>query len=481
MASEDAGSHLRVKVPAAATNSPSGVGSSRREHRLPGAVWFVLAGSMVALAAVTGQGADLLWGVAMGDQIRAGHGVPQSVSFASAPSDGWTNPMAVGETLLSIVHSLGPSALVVLHLLLVATALAILVRHGVSVHHREARASVALVLVVFGGATTLAIARMPSLSLVPFALLAVLLVGETDRSSARLWLTVPLLAIWGNLHGGVLVGCALLTAYLIFHGGRLRRRLLIGGSSFAVVLLVTSAGWRTLDYYRDVLGNEAARQHSGLWARPALDKPIDLVMLLATACLILMWARSRPRRWEVVAVLGMVAGTLLASRNNIWLLLFLLPLASIGRPRANSPDILRFPWKPAAAALVLLIAGVGWQLRSRGPALDARGTDAIPTVRKLAGGQPVLAIDPVDETFTQAGIRVWAGNPIDAFPRRIQRQFLRFMDKGVVPPDTSIGLVVVNQTLANRIRSAGWHEVASADGLLLFKRSTQVTSDGGTS
>lgn len=437
--------------------------------RLPGATWFVLAGLMVLLSAVAGQGADLLWGVAMGDRIRAGDGVPQSVPFAAATSDGWVNPMGLGETLLSAAHAMGPVTLVILHLTLVTLSLGVLVTHGLNRQHREARASVALTLATVGSVATLAIARMPSLSLLPFAALIALLLREADRPSWRLWLAAPLLGVWGNLHGAVLVGCALLAVHLVCCDGPTLRRVLVGTFSAAVVLLATSAGWRTTDYYRGVLSNEAARQHSGLWAQPSLNKPFDVVTLLAAAGLIAMWVRGRPQRWEVVTVIGMSAATLTASRNSIWLLLFLLPLASRGQSRANSVQQERFPWRRAVVALVLLLVGVGWQLASRGSALDAHGAGAVSTVRKLAAGRAVLAIDPVEETFAQAGIQIWAGNPIDAFPRRIQREFLAFMEKGVIPPDVSIGLIVVDAHLANNIRAAGWRQVASVDHLLIFE------------
>src|SRR5579875_3877277 len=211
------------------TRGDDGARAARTWH-FPGASWFVLAGLTVLLSAVTTQGADLLWGVAMGDRIREGPGIPHAVPFAAAPSGDWANPMALGEVVLSVVHRLGPSALVVLHLTLVAATLALLVAHSVGTHHREARASLALTLTVIGGAATLAIARMPSLSLLPYAALVVLLLRNADRPARQLWLAVPLLGVWGNLHGGVLVGCALLALHLVCCEGPWRRRVLIGVS-----------------------------------------------------------------------------------------------------------------------------------------------------------------------------------------------------------------------------------------------------------
>ncbi|MFC6703975.1 hypothetical protein [Flexivirga alba] len=437
-------------------------------RHLPGAAWFVLAGLVVMLSALATQGADLFWGVAMGDHIRAGLGIPQSVPFAAAPSRGWANPLALGEVVLSAVHSLGSSSLLVLHLTLVTAALGVLLAHG-QAHQRESRASTALVLVVFGGATTFAIARMPSLSFLPYAVLVVLLLQNADRPSRRLWLTVPLLCLWGNLHGGVLVGCALLAVHLVCVGGPLRRRTLVGSSAFAAVLLATSAGWHTVDYYRGVLGNEAARQGAGLWAPTSVHRPFDLIMLGASAGLVAMWSRSHPRRWEVVAVVGMAVATLVASRNSIWLLLFLLPLAARGRSSADYVPRQRFPFIPAAAAVAMLLAGIGWQLTTRGSAVNADGAAAVPAVQKLAAGRTVLTLAPVAETFAQAGIRVWASNPIDAFPRDVQRQYLAFVDHGSIPSTPRVGLIVVDNEYVSQVREAGWSQVAVVSNLHVFE------------
>lgn len=440
-----------------------------RNRQLPGVSWFVLSGIVILLSAVTTQGADLFWGVAMGDRFRAGFGIPRSIPFAAARSEGWVNPMALGEVLLSAVHSIGPTALVVLHLALVATALGVLLAHGQG-RRGEARASVALALATVGGASTLAIARMPSLSLLPYAALVVLLLRNAERPSRQVWLVVPLLALWANLHGGVLVGCALLIVHLICCHGPLRRRALVGLASFAAVLLATSAGWHTAAYYRGVLGNEAAQQHVGLWARPSLDKPFDVLMLLTAVGLITMWLRSRPVVWETVVVVGMASATLLAARNSIWLMLFLVPLAARGRSGTAALTRQRFPFVPLAAALAMTLLGVGWQLTVRSAALDAPGSAAVPVVRPLAEGRTVLAVDPVEETFAQSGIRVWAGNPIDAFPQDVQRQYLAFVEKGTIPRTPRVDLIVVDQKLARQIRAAGWKQVSAVSDLLVFER-----------
>src|SRR5438874_575795 len=65
--------------------------------------------------------------------------------------------------------------------------------------------------VVLAAALLAAVVGAPVYSLPLFSALLVLL--ETERYA---WLAVPLVAVWGNLHGGVLTGLGVLACYAIF-------------------------------------------------------------------------------------------------------------------------------------------------------------------------------------------------------------------------------------------------------------------------
>ncbi|MFV0462283.1 MAG: hypothetical protein ACK5MP_03645, partial [Nostocoides sp.] len=156
---------------------------------------------LVALLGLTGWfvlvGADTLWAVALGDLIRSTGAIPDGIPFAVAASPDWPNPVVAGDLLLSGVNALGPSGLAILQVLLVAVTFAWVAREEGS----PGRRATVLVLVYLGALSPLVVARMPSLSLVPFVLLLTVLRADERAMSRRIWWVIPLLAVWGNLHG----------------------------------------------------------------------------------------------------------------------------------------------------------------------------------------------------------------------------------------------------------------------------------------
>ena len=198
------------------------------------------------LAGLTILGSDLLWAVAMGDVIRDTGAVPHGIPFASAPQADWHNPTALAQVMLSLVHAAGPFGLAALHLVVVAATLCVVVAESRRLGGGDVRSTVVVALVVVGCATAFAVARLPDLSLLPFVVAVAILRRQHAEPSRSLWWLVPLYALWGNLHGGVLVGMAVLGVFLVASrgGGSLVRRALVGGAGL-LALLVTSAGLGT--------------------------------------------------------------------------------------------------------------------------------------------------------------------------------------------------------------------------------------------
>lgn len=435
-----------------------------------------VAGWVVAVAALTTLGADLLWVVALGDLVRESGAVPDGIPFASADQVDWPNPIVLAQVVLSLVHDTGRAGLAALQLVLVAATLAVLVHDGRRMGGGDVRTTVALALGVVASAAALVIVRLPSLSLLPFVLLALLLRGVHEEGGRRLWWAVPLVAVWGNLHGGVLVGCALLGVHLVLSpgAGSLARRVGVGAAAL-LALVVTPAGIHTPRYYLGVLGNEAAARGTDLWAAPSLRHPLDVAMLAALAGLLALAARRRMPVWEWVAVAGLAVATLMAARNGVWLALLLVPAAAgdrrpgTERSRDARPD---WWWPVVAGTAAVVVLASSWLLTQRGDAVAPRGSDAVAAVSAVAAGRTVLADEPLAETLAQGGVRVWAANPLDAFTTTVQGQLLDFLHDARVPADADIAVVVVSPERADDVTRGGeWVVVGRAGDFTVLERS----------
>ncbi len=378
-------------------------------------------------------GADLFWLVALGDDIRAHQRIPDGVPFAAAASDGWPPVLLVAQYALSLVHEAGLAGVLIWHYVLVLLSLVVVAvdarRRGAS----DLATAWILVALLLGGLATVGVVRLQTFSLLPFAALLLLLRGQHRQPDRLIWLAPLLIIVWGNLHGAVLMGVCLVGAYLLF--SRLRSRPLetvVVGASCLVALLVTPATWRTIGYYLGVLDNEAARQGEGLWASPSLGNPFDVLMLVSALVLGVAALRRRLPLWEYVAVAGLSVATVMAARHGIWVLIFLAVPAARGLTRRDDRvDILdegprRVPLGLLLTLALVLCAGAGY-LGYRAQSVSAHDQRLASEVSRLVPGGVVLAPEPVVESLAVHGVRVWLGNPLDAFTREDQRAYLDFM------------------------------------------------------
>jgi hypothetical protein len=262
-------------------------------------------------------------------------------------------------------------------------------------------------------------------SLALFPVLIALLRSEARDPSRRIWLVVPLLAVWWNLHGMALAALGITGTYLIL--GRLRsdRATAIGvGAASLLSIFLTPVGWRAITYYQLSLTNVGVQRGEGLWAPLSLTSVFDVMLILAVVTLI-TYACRRPRPlpplWEIAVLLILVLMTINASRSGVWLAFFLVGPAAHGLQ-------LRRRWARAIPPLATVGVVVLALAIIRGP-LPSGGTHTfIARAIALAHGTPVLADDVLAEQVALAGGRVWVGNPIDAFSRQDQAAYLDWAD-----------------------------------------------------
>ena len=436
-----------------------------------------LAGAFVVAfcALVASIGADAHWLAALGREIVDLGKIPSGVPYAAAPSAGWENVPVLGELAFhGLVAGLGDRGLVLAQVAAVALCLGWLTfdmrRSGAA----DAPSALALMLVAVAAAGSLLVVRGQVFSLALFPLLLALLRSQARLPGDGIWLVVPLFVLWANLHGGVLIGVTVACAYLLFH--LLTRQPLVAASVLVMSLaslMLTPALLGTGDYFRGVIGSEAAAAREGMWAPLSLDQPLDLAFLAAGVPLVAAALASRPRLWEFVALVGLGAMTFQSARNAVWLVLFAATPAAVWLTGSREWRIRpsRGVTAVTAAALAALVAlGLSRTVPSpaAGDALRARAAIA-------SGADPILADDINAEALALDGRRVWIANPIDAFDHADQRAFLDWVagrqSGDVLLERFRAALVQIDSPPARRLaRLDGWRESGRDGRAVLYVR-----------
>lgn len=429
--------------------------------------------AVLALAALLSRvGADAGWLAALGHVITVRDGVPAGVPFAAAASGHWPNPLVLAELIFNgLEGALGDRGLMLAQLLCVAAAMSILARDAARGRGEPIGIAAALLLVAVGALPSLAIARVQMFSLVLFPALAALLRAETRTPSRRIWLAVPLLALWSNLHGAAVLGAGMLILYLVLERGRREPRLAVSiGVAGILALCATPAGVRTVAYYAGVLTNLAAQRGQGLWGPLSLSSPLDVILVLAGLLLAYRAWRAHPHRWEVAMGAVLVLLTIRADRDGVWLLFFLAIPAARRLSPARSLRMLA-PLAGLAAVALLTVAIV------RGPVPSGASRSLVRGAIAAAHGSPVLADGMIDEQVALAGGRIWAGNPIDAFPRPVQADYLNWLAgerSGISAVTPAVRVVLVGRgtrTAALMARLPGFAAARSDRTTVMYERS----------
>jgi hypothetical protein len=266
-------------------------------------------------------------------------GLPHRDLFTIWGSGAWVDQQWMSQIALYGLYAAGGIALVAfVHALMTVGA----VTAAVSAARR--RASVANTLLplpfvfwVLAGSTWQA--RTQSFAYPLFVAVVLLLVGDARHPSRRVYLTLPLLCLWANLHGSVVLGVGLvcLRGLVRLHEARrVSRRLgaLLAGLPLLVLapatLFVSPYGLSLAGYYHHTLLNPAFAMVNE-WQPPAFN-PLTapfFVLAIGTAWL-LGRARSSLTGYERLALLLTLLAAFTATRNLGWFALtaaILLPAA----------------------------------------------------------------------------------------------------------------------------------------------------------
>ncbi|HVM57587.1 MAG TPA: hypothetical protein VMT74_09000 [Gaiellaceae bacterium] len=389
--------------------------------------WIAAALGCGACALAARMGADARWLAAMGASMLRAGAIPHAVPYAAAPSAGWHDAPALGQLVFHWLETLaGDRGLIVAQVAAVGVALAALALDLGNARVRDGSGAAVLLATFLALPAAFLVVRAELFSLALFPVLLLLVRSDDRRRSHRIWLVVPLLVLWANLHGGVLVGLFVLAVYLLLR--RLRRAPAESTAVLAlsgIAVLATPQLLGSVDYYTGVLRGPVVSEGYGLWGPLTIDQPLDLLLVAIAIPLVILALRSRPATWELLVLALLIAGSVEARRDGLWLLLFTAAPAARGLSRTGmrTPPLSgRVALVCACVPLLMLTAGLSTAHTSGGA-----GAQLVRRAMLAAHGGPILA-DPLDaEKLALAGGRVWIANPIEAFAPSEQRLYLAWL------------------------------------------------------
>ncbi|MGH7486854.1 MAG: hypothetical protein ACREMY_14820, partial [bacterium] len=284
-----------------------------------GLLIVVLAAYAAALLlTVNGIAPDTWLAVVAGGEVA--HGLP-TVDHLTVMADGarWVDQQWFGQLVFYRAYTAGGLLLVVLTgagfaFVAVVAAAASALRRGADMRASVWVAAAALIPYVLPAE----VPRTQSLAYPLFVAVVWLLLADNARPSRGVLLTLPLLAVWANVHGSVLIAVAVVA----LHGlATLRRRRAVGGALVVGSLLsVFASPYATglPHYYRSTIFNPSFKVLSE-WAPTTLTlETLPLFALLLGAAYLYGRASRLFTSTEVIVLVVTAGAALHAVRFTVW-------------------------------------------------------------------------------------------------------------------------------------------------------------------
>lgn len=247
-----------------------------------------------------------------------------------------------------------------------------------------------------------------------FALSAYLLASDSRSPSSQVYWCLPILILWANLHGSVMLGAGL----VVLRGASLAwerkrqwrsprrwRRPLVLVLGAPLCLLATPYGLGILSYYRTMFFGSSVMKAVTEW------QPITSVAVLAVpffvAAAITLWLiardQSRTTLWEQLALLMLAAGSIEVVRNLLFfglLLLMVLPVAlsarahraSNGQPATRGRGAINALLVGTALAVLLVAVTAALVRPASTIELSYQRTGVLTTVARVTRADPSLRV-----------------------------------------------------------------------------------------
>jgi hypothetical protein len=279
---------------------------------------------IVLLLLMPGELVQDSWSTLVGGREIANHGLPHRETLTvMAHGVRWIDQQWLAQILFYELFRAGGYRLILLvHVALIASAFGLAL---VAARHRGASPlSVFLV-----ACTCFFVApwgwQLRAQSFAPLLFVGVfwLLIADGRAGSRRVFLVLPLLVVWANLHGSVALAAVLVALYGLVRVLDRKRGETAKGLALIVLaplaVLCSPYGLSLVHYYRELLINPPFRNLIVEWTAPT-PRPITALfyfLAFATVWSVGRWGRKLST-FERLALLVTLASALSATRNIVW-------------------------------------------------------------------------------------------------------------------------------------------------------------------
>jgi hypothetical protein len=417
---------------------------------------------------------------------------------------GWLS----GATFYAWYSRLGLNSLIFLFALLAALAFWLVYKRCNS---HPFIAGGATLLGAWSVATTIGVRPRIFSLLIASIYLAVLNQYVQRGTSRRVWILIPLMALWVNLHGGFFIGFALIALTLLglpldawAAGDKLRSvwpqirvLALVFLGCFAAGLL-NPYGIRMFTFPLSVLQSPIFQNHINDWLSPNFHQPqlraLLILIFLTVSVLVLSPRRIKPS--ELLLFVAVFYATLKAQRNMLIFPLVAVPLLATGLQELLSQYFRRTKFRRAPLTklsarelsfILILILPLGIF------AVRARSALYVPLTQQR-NQVPIRAVNYLRENHitgnTFVAPNIWGGyllwelpsNPVyidgrDVYPDQFVKEFVEILNgtvdwkKPFERHSVQIVLIEPNTNLAFRLEeSTTWERIFQDEMAVVFKK-----------
>jgi len=397
-----------------------GLGRRRGLPRVPAWLW-VGAGVMLLLL-LRGNALlndpDMFWQIRMGQWIAEHGALPHAdmYSFTKAGAP-WISSSWLAQVIFAKAYAAGGwSGLVVVTSLAIAATFALLV-HALGRHLSPAHAAVVAVVALALAAQHM-LARPHVLALPVMVMWIAALIAASERRTAPSFLLLPLMVVWANLHGGFILGLALIAPIMfdaLWNADALQRprlaiRWLVFGLAALLAACVTPYGWGSLLAAKSIVDLGPLLPLISEWAPPNFARFSVLEGVILFSIGLALWRGVTLPLPRIVLALGFLHMALGHVRNiEVFALLTPLVLAApLARQFHGGVDRKTGVVSGNGGALLLAIAlatAMSWGAAS---ALSFRPNDKTMPVAAVAALKQQHAARVFND-YDFGGYLIWAG------------------------------------------------------------------------